>query len=97
MNPIFGLAWYKKEDWNRLLEVSEDKSKIEETHDEWLKNAENAIKNFKKKGIKIEKVQIDLNELIRWCNERNLSLNGEARANFVTHKMQKEEGIKRIV
>ena len=89
--PKYGLAWFKEEDWPRLLEISEDREALEDTHSEWLKGAEKAIKNFKKQGIKVQKVPVTPNELLIWCNEKKIPVNGEARSKFAAHKLQEKD------
>jgi len=89
--PIYGVAWFNEEDWPRLLEISEDRDKLEKTHSEWLQHAEFAIKNFENQGIKIQKIHMTPNELLIWCNERNIPVNGEARSGYATFKMQQGE------
>jgi TRAP-type C4-dicarboxylate transport system substrate-binding protein len=48
---------YTKEQVKKIIADIIDKAQNEEKHDEWQKEAEKAIKRFKKKGIKIKKVQ----------------------------------------
>jgi hypothetical protein len=49
------------------LEVSVDRDSLEKTHDEWLCLAEKAMFDFKRTGISLQKVYIDIEELIAWC------------------------------
>jgi hypothetical protein len=39
-----GLAWYRREDYPRLLTIFEDADKLPPTYDEWLAMAEKAFK-----------------------------------------------------
>ena len=87
---VFGLAWFKKEDWPRLLEISEGRDSLEETHAEWLKEAEKVIKNFKKQGLKIKKVPVTPNKLLIWCNDQGIPINGEARSRFAAYKLHEK-------
>ena len=35
-----GMAWYKRENYTRLLQIFEDSDKLHDTYDEWLVAAE---------------------------------------------------------
>ncbi len=87
---VFGIAWFKEEDWGRLLEISDDRAKLESTYSEWLLHAEKVIKNFEKQGVKIQRVNVTPNQLLIWCKERNIPVNGEARSGYASHKMQQQ-------
>ncbi|WP_029407837.1 hypothetical protein [Thiomicrorhabdus sp. Milos-T2] len=79
---ILGLCWFQPEQWARLLEISEDAEQLEDTYEEWKKRANKAIQDFHSSGKKIQKVKIDLEELLSWCNEKGISVNGGARAQY---------------
>ena len=38
-NFVLGVAWYRAADWNRLLEMSEDRDELESSHAEWMEQA----------------------------------------------------------
>jgi hypothetical protein len=52
---VFGLCWFQREQWARLLEVSDDADELEETYEEWKQNAHKAIQEFQSAGKKIKK------------------------------------------
>jgi hypothetical protein len=85
-----GVAWYGPEQWSRLRKVADDPEALEETYAEWLAVAENAIRDLKKAGVSIEKVPIDTEELVAWCNANGRSINGEARAAFAGELLQRK-------
>ncbi len=45
-NTEVGIAWYEAEQWSRLLEISADRDELEETYQEWVRDAERAIKEL---------------------------------------------------
>ena len=53
---VIGVAWYRPEQYERLLEISVDGEELEATYDEWMENAEDTLKEIQKKGIYFEKV-----------------------------------------
>ena len=87
--PIIGVAWYKKDQWNRLLDISEDASELEETFEEWKSNALKKIKSIEKQGAIVEKIPVDTEELLAWCNTFRLSVNSRSRTEYVTKSLMK--------
>lgn len=52
MNLIFGISEYRKEDYEEIYKLSEDKEDMEETWEEWKLNKTKAKNDFHKMGIK---------------------------------------------
>ena len=89
-NAVMGFAWYRAEQWRHLLEVSEDRDKLESTFKEWEKIAEKALKDFAEHGVQVRKVDIDVEELVSWCRARHLSINSGARSSFAAEKVKQQ-------
>lgn len=89
-----GIAWYRKEQWQRLRQSSEDVDDLGETYEEWLAAALDGLKKLAALGVEAEKVDVDVDELLAWCNIQGLPLNGESRSEFAADKIRKkyEEG-----
>lgn len=81
-------AWYKPNQWQRLREISEDRDQLEENHGEWQVLAEKALEDFAARGLSVTKVTVDTEELLRWCNERGLKVNGESRSQYASWLLQ---------
>ena len=45
-----GIAWYRREQWDRLLEISSDRDELEDTNDEWQAMAEKNLRKLAKRG-----------------------------------------------
>lgn len=41
-------------------------------------------------GLSIEKVDMDVEELLAWCNVRGMALNGKARSQYVSEKLRQK-------
>jgi hypothetical protein len=80
---ITGMAWYKREQWPTLLQVSSDSKSLESTYDKWIEFAEEEFKRFTEKGVQTEKVSVDVFKLIEWCKDHNRPVNGSSRAAYV--------------
>jgi len=83
-----GVAWYKPEQWARLLEISEDRDELEKTYKEWVTQAEEQRKILISEGIALKKVVIDVEALLAWCKERRRKVNGSSRTEYVIWLMQ---------
>lgn len=88
-NTAVGIAWYRREQWPRLLEISTDRSDLEDSYDHWLMHVTEAFKTMKNEGFDPVKVDVDTEELLAWCRTRNLPVSAKARARYVTEKVQK--------
>ncbi len=84
------VAWYSREQWSILKQVSVDAEELEDSYDEWEQNAEQAIQKFIAKGMRIRKVDVDVNELVKWCKNKGVSIDGAARSQYAVEKGAKE-------
>ena len=86
---VLGFAWYRPEQWSLLRALAADSDKLEQTHAEWLTAATKAMADLQKSGALVQKIDVDVQELARWCQNRGLVLDGSARATFATEKMRR--------
>lgn len=91
MKPKLGVAWYRRDQWQQLLSASVDNEDLEETFDEWEKAVEASIRDLRLKGQAIKKVDVDIDALLKWCQEKRIPLNGSARARFVAERLRAED------
>jgi hypothetical protein len=87
---VTGVAWYRPEQWQRLREVSEDVDNLEETHEAWLKTAERLIRDGIPSDVRVEKIDVDVEEVLAWCNVKGLPMNASSRAQFVSERVRKK-------
>ena len=85
---VTGVAWYRPEQWQRLREVSEDVDNLEETYDAWLQTAERMIRDGIPTDVAVEKIDVDVEEVLAWCNEMGLPMNAASRARFVSERVR---------
>ena len=79
---IMGIAWYKEEDYERLLEIFEDSHKLPPTFDKWLQSAEKGFSNFRARGYRVIKVYIDPDTFPVWCRSTGHKIDAKARIDF---------------
>jgi hypothetical protein len=90
--PVVGVAWYRKEDWPKLLAVSADRDNLEDTFDEWCRGAQQLLLRLVSEGVEARKVDVELDNLIAWCRNEHRPLDGAARANYVSVLLSKAAG-----
>ena len=88
---VFGVGWYRPEQWALLLSESVDRDKLEPTHAEWLSSAESSLKIIRAEGHNPVKVDIDVEELIAWSKAKGMTLDGNARALFIADKTRQKD------
>lgn len=86
---VVGVAWYRPEQWEILRNASVDRDKLEDTHEEWLEEAERVVKQLRQQGFHIAKVDIEITDLLLWCESQNIPLNAEARSKYTLFKVQR--------
>jgi hypothetical protein len=81
------LCWFDKEQWEHLAKIDPDG--VDDSYEEWRKEANKAISNFAANGQKVEKVSIKVAELQEWCKNKGIAPNSSARAEFAAMLSQK--------
>jgi hypothetical protein len=85
---IFGAAWFKPEQWKALKYAAVDGDELEDTHPEWLLHLNRALRESRAKGMKVEPVEVDVKELVAWCQEQGIPLNSSARSRYAAEKIR---------
>ena len=84
------MAWYRSEQWDRLLQIADGRDVLEDTYEEWQVVAEKGLKKFAKLGYNYRKVDIDIEELLEWCDTHKRSVDGAARSEFASKKLREQ-------
>ncbi|MBE0506515.1 MAG: hypothetical protein IBX50_07320 [Marinospirillum sp.] len=88
-----GFCWIKPEQWQRLLEVAEDRDRLESSWEEWEAKSLEMIEVFATRDIQIEKVPVDVEALLAWCQQREKPVNASTRAEYVTALMMEQKKV----
>jgi hypothetical protein len=59
-----GLAWYSREDWQRLREIADDRDKLDDAYEDWERQALKMIRDLEAVRRRIRKVPINIEALI---------------------------------
>ncbi len=76
------LAWYRQDQWQLILDYSTDSDKLANTYQEWLEHAEERVNEMGKDGINIVKVDINIEEMKKWCKRHNKQIDGKTRGEY---------------
>lgn len=79
---VVAMAWYRREQWPLLRAISADADKLEPDYQEWLTFALGQIRDLESKGIRVQKIHVEVGALSRWCESEGRALDGEARAEY---------------
>ena len=56
--------------------------RMEPTHAEWVRRNERQLEQIAGQGITIERIDVDVADLVRWCRERGTPINTKARSAY---------------
>lgn len=87
LQVITGVAWYSRAQWQLLKQVASDKNRLHDRYEEWCDEFDSALQGFDQVGMEYIKIPIDVAELVQWCNENQMPIDGEARAKFTAVKV----------
>lgn len=80
------LAYYRKKDWKRFIKIIDDRESMHDTWNEWHNAFLKTKKDLILRGFEVENIEIDLDELINYCEIRGIKNDGKARSQFVQAK-----------
>ena len=89
---VTGCAWYRADQWERLLEISVDRDRLGDSYEAWVENAEETLRSLQAQqtaGVTIEKVEVDVEEMLAWCRERGVEVDAEARAEYAADLLRR--------
>ena len=79
---VYSFAWYQSEEWHRLKEIVDDPSTLDDTYEEWRRNAESAIGELRANDQTVKKISIKVSELLTWCESKGVKPDGKARSEY---------------
>jgi hypothetical protein len=85
-----GIAWYDATQWSKLKQVAADPERLEDTQEEWQRNAEETERGLAARGVVVRRIPIDLDALVAWCRARNKPVDGPARAEYTSFMLRDE-------
>ena len=84
---IIAVVWYRPEQWQRVRDIATDADELEASYAQWVQVAEEKLKQLRSSGLRVEKVDVDSEKLILWCNERGLENDAKARSLYAAERL----------
>ena len=91
-----GIGWYTPATFLALREVADDRSGLPDTFEAWQKESQKLLFMLRTEGLDPEQVFVNIAELVEWCKQRGVPCTGEARATFVSEKVNVAPAIGRL-
>jgi len=88
---VYSFAWYQPDQWQRLKEVVDDPSSLDDTYQQWKHSAENAITEMRSNGHVVCKISINIDELLVWCDAKGIRPDSSARSEFAAMLAQERD------
>jgi hypothetical protein len=86
---VLGVCWYRADQWERLLATAADRKNLEDTHAEWLASATKGLFQMRAAGITVDPVEVDVEDMLRWCRVIGRPFDRAARAEYVAELLRK--------
>ena len=77
-----GVPWFTAESWPRLLAIASDRRRLPHTFAEFEHRASATFEAMRAQGSPVEKVLIDIDQLVAYCEAAGRSVNAFTRAEF---------------
>ncbi len=92
-NKNIAVAWYRENQWDKLLEFAIDSGKLEKTYEEWVSQAKQHIEELKNKGFNPARIDVEVNALKSWCEKEGRAVDGPARVEYTIIAAQENKNI----
>ena len=90
---LMGIGVYRREQWPLLRALAVDSQDLEPQYDLWFKALTEFKVQLQSMGHASTEVDIDVNELLAWCEAQNRPLDAQARTEFIEIKVRNMQGI----
>lgn len=88
------LAWYTREAWQALVKVADDRDELDDSFEEWERQALAIIRELESVGRSVRKIPIVIDALVAWCRARGYPIDSESRAEFVCDLLEPPEAVR---
>jgi hypothetical protein len=87
---VFGVAWYRPEQWRRLVEICSDADTLDDSYEHWLRNATARFDELTAAGFRLKRVDVDVERLLAWCVVQGRPVDNRARAEYAAKLLEDE-------
>jgi hypothetical protein len=89
---IMAVATYTREQWDKLMEVADDRNELESSWEEWRTGKEEAVARIREQGFEPIEISVDVDALQEFCRQRGLRNDSEARAEYAAYQLHHRRG-----
>ena len=79
---VIAMAWYSPATWAQLKAIPE--ARIEISYDEFVRNFERLSQQFAARGVEVEKVVVDVDQMVAWCHRNGYAVDTTGRSIYGT-------------
>ncbi|HEY1856181.1 hypothetical protein [Acidocella sp.] len=83
-NKVFGMAWYREEDYRRILKIMEDAAMLPRTYKRWKHLVERGERRQKAAGRIVIRAIIEPEKFLTWTEGQGLNAGLHARARYAS-------------
>ena len=87
-----GVTWYRREDYERLKAMFKDGEKLPDTYEDWLAKAQVTVLTLAADRLRVERAYIDPETFPKWCEEKGLEMDADARTDFAAEFARAKHG-----
>ena len=87
---VVGIAWYREDDYERIMTLMADGASFPKTHASWRHKALRMERELKRQGLKPVRVDVYPEAFQRWCARRGTAPDSEARNRFVEMEVARQ-------
>ena len=81
-NSIISIPYYREDQYDLLSNISIDKENFRYTYEESLEITKIRHHEMEQKGFKVIRMDVDVYELIKWCDFHKLNVTPKSRTQF---------------
>lgn len=89
---VIGIAYFQKDEWDRLLSTAQDREALEDTYEEWEASVARLVRNARKVGTQLIKVPVSVEDILEYCRQENVPQDAAARNGLVARLVQEGRG-----
>ena len=84
--------WFRPEQWDLQFRVAEDRQELASSYRDWLIAAERQILELALTGVQVQRIELEVDDLISWCRRRGFPNTNATRSQYVAEVGKKTHG-----
>ena len=76
------LCWYQPDEWEALKQHAVDKEILDDSYEDWRSNANKAIAEIQSQGKQVQKISINIERLLAWCEQEGMENTSATRTQY---------------